>query len=48
MHEMAVDIEDARAVRLPGDHVGVEDLVVQGLWRGLGHRLLILLALCGL
>jgi len=42
VHEMAVDVEDARAVRLPADHVVLENLVVQGLGRLLGHCGLVL------
>src|SRR6185503_18911068 len=44
VHEMAVDIENARAVRLPRDDVVLEDLVVKGPGCRLGHCALVLSA----
>jgi len=38
MHQMAVDVEDAGAVRQPFDRVAVPDLVEQRSWRGLHQR----------
>ena len=36
MHEMAIDIEQGRAILLAIDHMVVPDLVVNGAGRGFG------------